>query len=97
MRIGKVVGRITLSRSYETLMGGRFLLVEMQDRFALAGQSRKTAEVLVAYDHLGANTGDLIGVAEMHGAYRPFYPEKRVPIDAYDACILDAVKVQTTS
>ncbi len=37
MRIGKVVGRLTLQPVYETLVGGRFLIVEVQDRFSLAG------------------------------------------------------------
>src|SRR5207237_8408518 len=58
MRIGKVVGRITMQPVYETLVGGRYLIVEVQDRFALAGKKRKTTESLVCYDHLGANMGD---------------------------------------
>ena len=93
MRIGKVVGRICLTQTYETLVGGRFLLVEMQDRFALAGKPRKTTETLVAYDHLGAGEGDLIAVSESREACMPFYPEKRVPLDAYNAAILDRVAV----
>lgn len=92
MRIGKVIGRLTLNRWYETLAGGRFLLVQVQDRFVLAGQSRKSQEVLVVYDHLGARDGDTIGIAEAHGASGPFLP-KRVPLDAYNACILEAVVV----
>ena len=94
MRIGKVIGRVTLSRSYETLAGGRFLLVEMQDRFSLAGKARKSAETLVAYDHLGASEGDLIAVSESREACMPFYPEKRVPLDAYNAAILDRVSIE---
>ena len=93
MRIGKVVGRLTLARCYETLCGGRFVIVEIQDRFSLSGEKRKTVETLVVYDHFGADSGDLIGVAETREASMPFYPEKRVPIDAYNACILDAVVV----
>jgi len=93
MRIGKVVGRVTCTNLYQTLVGGRFLLVEVQDRFALKGQSRKTSEVLVVYDHLGAHAGDLIGFSESREAAMPFYPEKRVPLDAYNACILDAAMV----
>ena len=93
MRIGKVVGRVTLQKSYEALVGGRFLNVEMQDLFSLAGGTRKTSEVLVTYDHLGAHTGDLIAVAESREACMPFYPEKRVPLDAYNAAILDHVVV----
>src|SRR3954463_15816586 len=93
MRIGKVVGRVTLTQPYKTLVGGRFLLVQVQDRFALNGQSPKKHEVIVCYDHLGATDGDLIGMGEWRQAAQPFYPEKRVPIDAYNAAILDAVVV----
>ena len=41
MRIGKVIGRVCLNRSYKTLAGGRFLLVEVQDRFSLAGKAQR--------------------------------------------------------
>jgi len=91
MRIGKVVGRITLNRSYPTLVGGRFLLVAVQDRFALSGSSRKTSENLIVYDNLGAHDGDTIAFTESREACMPFYPEKVVPLDALNAAILDHV------
>jgi microcompartment protein CcmK/EutM len=78
---------------YETLVGGRFLIVEVQDRFSLAGKARKTSESLVCYDHLGANMGDTIAFTESREACMPFYPEKRVPLDAYNAAILDRAVV----
>jgi carbon dioxide concentrating mechanism protein CcmL len=93
MRIGKVMGRVTLSRSYPTLAGGRFVLVEVQDRFSLAGKPRKSAETVVAYDHLGCGDGDLIAFTESREACMPFYPEKIVPLDAYNAAILDRVDI----
>ena len=93
MRIGKVMGRVCLTQTYETLVGGRFLIVEVQDRFSLAGQPRRTTETIVAYDHLGAGDGDLVGVSESREASAPFYPEKRVPVDAYCSAILDAAVV----
>lgn len=93
MRIGKVIGRVTLSDAYETLAGGRFLLVEVQDRYSMAGQQRQSGESLVVYDHLGAGEGDLIAFTESREAAMPFYPEKRVPLDAYNAAILDTVVV----
>jgi microcompartment protein CcmK/EutM len=93
MRIGKVVGRVTLSQSYKTLVGGRFVIVEIQDRFSLAGKSRKSTETLVAYDHIGASQGDLIALSESREACMPFYPEKIVPLDAYNAAILDHAQV----
>ena len=93
MRVGKVVGRICLNATYETLVGGRFLLVAVQDRFGLAGKPRKTGETLVVYDNLGAGNGDTIAFAESREACMPFYPEKIVPLDAYNAAILDRVVV----
>ena len=94
MRIGKVVGRVCLQAQYETLFGGRFLILEVQDRFALSGQPRKSTEYLVAYDHLGAGDGELIAFSESREACMPFYPEKRVPIDAYCSAILDRAVVR---
>jgi microcompartment protein CcmK/EutM len=93
MRVGKVIGRVSLNATYETLVGGRFLLVEVQDRFSLTGQTRRSAESLVVYDDLGATQGDLIAFTESREAAMPFYPEKRVPLDAYNAAILDAAVV----
>jgi microcompartment protein CcmK/EutM len=94
MRIGKVVGRVTHSALYETLQGGRFLIVQVQDRFSLAGKPRKSGESLVAYDNLGAREGDLIAFTESREACMPFYPEKRVPLDAYTAAILDRAVIE---
>ena len=96
MRIGKVIGRVTLSRSYDALVGGRFLLVEVQDRFSLSGQKRQSAESLVCYDNLGASDGETIAFTESREACMPFYPEKRVPLDAYNAAILDHIEVLRT-
>src|SRR5579859_4090471 len=94
MRIGRVVGRVCLSQAYETLVGGRFLIVEVQDRFSLSGEPRQTSEHLVCYDHLGAGEGEMIAISESREACMPFYPEKRVPLDAYNAAILDHVVIE---
>jgi microcompartment protein CcmK/EutM len=93
MRIGKVIGRVTTSASYKTLVGARFLLVEVQDRFSLAGKPRKSTESLVVYDDLGASLGDLIAFTESREAAMPFYPEKIVPLDAYNAALLETAVV----
>ena len=42
---------------------------------------------------LGIREGDLIAFAESREACMPFYPEKRVPIDAYNGAILDHLVV----
>jgi microcompartment protein CcmK/EutM len=65
----------------------------VQDRHVLAGRPRQTAESLVMYDHLGAGQGDLVVFSESREACMPFYPEKRVPIDAYCSAILDHAAV----
>jgi microcompartment protein CcmK/EutM len=93
MRIGRVVGRVCLNCTYDTLVGGRFLIVAIQDRFSLAGGRRKTSEYLVCYDHLGAGEGETIAISESREACMPFYPEKRVPLDAYCSAILDRVAI----
>ncbi len=97
MRIGKVIGRVTLNASYSTLAGGRFLLVEVQDRFALAGQPRQTSEVVVVYDNLGAGDTEMIAFTESREAAQPFYPEQIVPLDAFCAGILDRIQVDLTN
>lgn len=94
MRIGKVIGRVSLNQTYDTLVGGRFLIVAVQDRFSLAGKTKKTTETLVVYDHLGAREDDLIAFTESREACMPFYPEKRVPLDAYNCAILDTAEVK---
>ena len=94
MRIGKVIGKLCLNPLWPTLAGGRFLVVEVQDRFSLARKARKSTESLVVYDHLGAQDGDLIAFTESREAAMPFAPEKKVPIDAYNAAILDQVVVE---
>src|SRR5277367_4535317 len=71
MRIGKVIGKLCLQPVYPTLVGGRFCIVEVQDRFSLAGKARKTKESLVVYDSLGAQDGDLIAFSESGEATRP--------------------------
>ena len=93
MRIGRVVGNVCLQPLYDTLVGGRFLVVEVQDRHVLAGKPRQTTEALVVYDHLGAGIGETIAFSESREACMPFYPEKRVPIDAYCSAILDRAVV----
>ena len=95
MRIGKVIGRITLNAMYPTLVGGRFLLIEVQDRFSLSGSPRKSTESLICYDNLGAHEGDLIAFTESREACMPFYPEKIVPLDAYNSAILDHASVDS--
>ena len=94
MRIGKVIGRLTHGVVYPTLTGGRFLILEVQDRFALSGQTRVSRETVVAFDNTGAGVDDVVAFTESREACQPFYPEKIVPLDAYVCAILDTVKIE---
>lgn len=93
MRLGRVRGRVTLTGQWKSLQGGRYLIVDVQDRFGLSGAKRQTGECVVVYDHFGASEGDLIAFAESREASNPFYPEALVPIDAYNAAIIDTLNI----
>jgi len=93
MRITKVVGKVTLVRQLEELPAGTYLLVRPQNRGSLAGLNEGGEESHVVYDCLAAREGDLIGMVEGREAGAPFWP-KKVPFNAYNACILERVNFQ---
>lgn len=93
MRIGEVIGRVTLSVADEKLRGGRMLIVQPHDPASLRGNGLGSGEVVVVYDELGARLGDRVGFSEGREAAMPFHPTP-VAIDAYLACILDDVSYQ---
>jgi microcompartment protein CcmK/EutM len=92
MRIGEVIGRVTLSRHHASLPAGRLLIARPLPLEALGSGSPRRGEDLVVFDDLGAGAGSIIGFSEGREAANPFGPAK-VPIDAYSACILDRVSV----
>jgi microcompartment protein CcmK/EutM len=95
MRIGEVIGRVTLSRFLPQLRGGRFLIALPMPLAALTQGSSSRGEDVVVYDSLGAGAGSLIGVSEGREAANPFGPDK-VPVDAYCACLIDHLTAQDT-
>ena len=103
MRIALVIGKLTMNRTVSEIVPGSYLLVRPCGREALAGAldnsdtqppcvlpGAAAGEEMVLYDDLGAREGDLAGMVEGREACQPFVP-KRVPFDAYNACILDSV------
>src|SRR4051812_5712021 len=92
MRIGEVIGRVTLSRAHESLKSPRFLVTLPMTREALTDGSTSRGEEVIVYDSLGAGPGALIGFGEGREAANPF-GKVRVPVDAYCACLLDRVDV----
>lgn len=92
MRIGQVIGKLTLSRCHPSLSGGSYRVVVPLTLENLAGRSADQAEELVVYDELGCGLGDRIAISEGGEAAQPFYPEDK-PIDAYNAAILDHIEI----
>jgi ethanolamine utilization protein EutN len=72
--------------------GGRFLVTRPLDAEAIRGGDSQREEIVVVYDDLGASPGTRIAFSEGGEAAQPFRP-KSVPIDAYNAAILDTVSV----
>lgn len=100
MRLGTVIGRVTMTLQEPIYKGGRLLLVQPlapADFAALSGkkpaalQPPKLAKVntLIAYDQLGADIGHIVGFTEGAEAAAPF--TAAAPVDAYIACIVDQI------
>ncbi|MEZ5275433.1 MAG: EutN/CcmL family microcompartment protein [Opitutaceae bacterium] len=95
MRLGHVIGKVTLNQREPSFQGGRFLLVQPLDRRQFSGADLlplPKANSLVVYDNLGAGQGDIIGYVEGAEATAPFtHP---IPIDAFNAAIIDTITYQ---
>jgi ethanolamine utilization protein EutN len=92
MRIAEVIGTVTLVRVHPSLVGARWLIGVPCSLAGLKEGGTGDGEDLIVYDELGAGVGSRIGVSEGGEAAAAFYPRK-VPVDAYCACILDAIEI----
>ncbi len=90
MRVGEVIGTVTLVRWHPTLKGGSYRLAIPLTLANLRGQSQEFAEEFVVYDDLGATPGTRIAISEGGEAAQPFRPDNK-PIDAYNAAIIDQI------
>jgi microcompartment protein CcmK/EutM len=95
MRIGMVVGKVSLQRVHPTLIGKRYVLVQPLSLKALAGGEQARPEEIVVVDELGVTPGARIGFSEGSEASAPFNPEKK-PVDAYAGCIIEAIDIDRT-
>jgi len=93
MRIGEVIGTVTLSRWHPSLAGARYKLVVPLSWDNLAGRSEESMGEIAVYDELGAGVGSRIAMSEGREAAMPFHPEPK-PIDAYNAAILDRLEFE---
>lgn len=95
MRIGQVIGRVTLSKQDPAYTGGRWLMVSPLDHGQLKSgdySGLSDAFSCVVYDNLGAGQGDLIGFVEGAEATAPF--DSPIPIDAINCALLDRIDYQ---
>jgi ethanolamine utilization protein EutN len=92
MRIGDVVGTVTLNRAHPSVAGASWKLVVPLTWDNLLGRSEAPAEEVVVFDELGAGVGSRVALSEGREAAMPFYPEVK-PLDAYNAAILDNLTV----
>ncbi len=86
MRMGTVVGRVTLSVRHKSYVGERLLLTLPWKRDTFAGEE-KFDPAIVVYDQLGAGAGQQIAISEGREAACPF--PIPTPVDAYCAALVD--------
>ena len=94
MRIGHVIGKVTMSVQEKALHGGRWLMINPIDtdqiNTCIEQQPSLTKQPsLVVYDSMGAGEGDIIGFVEGAEATAPF--DDPTPIDAISLAIFDTL------
>ncbi len=94
MRLGTVIGRVTLSKILPALVGGRWLIVSPFTREHFQSGSTPPPGLSkdfcpVVYDNLGGGVGQTIGFIEGREAASPF--DQPTPIDAINAALVDEV------
>lgn len=97
MKLGAVIGRVTLSQTVPALIGARWLVVSpfTRDHYQQGGSTPPGLSrdpTLVVYDNLGAGSGQTVGYVEGREAAAPF--SEPTPIDAINAALIDDVFYQ---
>jgi microcompartment protein CcmK/EutM len=92
MRIGKVIGTVTLNRCHPSFVGARLRLVVPLSLAELKGQRQPQAEELVVWDDNSAGLGNLVAISEGAEATQPFRPDLK-PVDAYATAIIDEINL----
>ena len=86
MRVGTVIGRVTLSVRHAAFQGERLLLALPWNTKTFQGKDSHDFGIVV-YDQLGAGVGQQICISEGREAACPF--SKPTPVDAYCAALID--------
>jgi len=94
VKLGAVIGRVTLSRTVPALNGARWLVVSPFTRGHFHSGSQTPAGLskdpsVVVYDNLGGDLGQTVGYVEGREAASPF--EQPTPVDALNAALIDNI------
>lgn len=94
MKLGAVIGRVTLGKVVPELVGARWLIVspftrEHYQRGTDTPPGLSKDPSLVVYDSLGGGVGQTIGYIEGREAAQPF--DTPPPIDAINAALVDDI------
>ena len=94
MRLGTVIGRVTLSQTVPALQGARWLIVSPFNREHFQRGSETPPGMskdhsLVIYDDIGGGVGQTIGFVEGREAAQPF--DQPTPVDAINAALVDEI------
>jgi carbon dioxide concentrating mechanism protein CcmL len=94
MRLGTVIGRVTLNQAVPALCGARWLIVspftrEHFQRGQEAPPGLSSEPSLVVFDDLGGGVGQTIGFVEGREAAAPF--AEPTPVDAINAALVDEI------
>lgn len=90
MKIAKVIGTVTLSRSHPAMSGATLRCVEELSQIEDLDKESFGGETIVAWDLCGAGAGDLVAMAEGPESMQPFRPDIK-PIDASLVALLDDI------
>jgi len=92
MRMGIVRGNVVLSPVDPSLVGTRFLIVEVVTAGRLIRGTAGGSTLIVA-DHLSPAVGQTVGFVEGREAANPYWPG-HAPVDAYCSLIADEIDFQ---
>lgn len=88
MVVGEVVGNLWATKKDEKLSGLKFLVVRKLDY-----KGKKTDNVMVAVDSVGAGIGDQVLIVAGSSA-RVNLGDKNIPVDATIVGIVDSLELQ---
>jgi microcompartment protein CcmK/EutM len=95
MRMGIVRGNVVLSPVDPSLIGTRFLIVEVVTADRLSRGTPGGSTLIVA-DHLSPAVGQTVGFVEGREAANPYWPGQ-APVDAYCSLIAEEIDFQPRS